>query len=56
MDSGFRQELNLIVIAIQDNKGEMVFNPKADTKFVVGDTIVVMGSAKSIKQLEGLMS
>ncbi len=56
MDSGIRQKMNLIVIAIQDKKGEMMFNPKADTKFVIGDTIVVMGSAKSIKQFESLMS
>ena len=55
MDSGIRQKLNLIVIAIQDKKGEMRFNPKADAKFTIGDTIVVMGSAKSIKQLESLM-
>lgn len=55
VDSGIRQKLNLIVIAIQDKNGEMVFNPQADTKFVVGDTIVVMGSAKSIKQLENMM-
>ncbi len=55
MDSGIRQELNLIVIAIQDKNGEMTFNPKADTKFIVGDTIVVMGSAKSIIQFERLM-
>ncbi len=55
MDSGIRQKMNLIVIAIQDKNGEMMFNPTADTKFVVGDTIVVMGSAKNIIQLEGLM-
>ena len=55
MDSGIRQKMNLIVIAIQDKKGEMMFNPEADIKFVIGDTIVVMGSAKSIKQLESLM-
>jgi voltage-gated potassium channel len=55
VDSGIRQEMNLIVIAIQDKKGEMMFNPKADTKFAIGDTIVVMGSAKSVKQLESLM-
>jgi voltage-gated potassium channel len=55
VDSGIRQEMNLIVIAIQDKKGEMLFNPKADSKFAIGDTIVVMGSAKSIKQLESLM-
>lgn len=55
MDSGIRQEMNLIVIAIENKNGEMMFNPKADTKFVTGDTIVVMGSAKSIKRLESLM-
>jgi voltage-gated potassium channel len=55
VDSNIRQEMNLIVIAIQDKKGEMIFNPKADTKFYIGDTIVVMGSAKSIKRLESLM-
>ncbi len=55
VDSGIRQEMNLIVIAIQDKNGEMMFNPKADTRFTIGDTIVVMGSAKSIKQLESLM-
>jgi voltage-gated potassium channel len=55
MDSKIRQEMNLIVIAIQDQKGNMIFNPKADTKFVIGDIIVVMGSAKDIKQLESLM-
>jgi voltage-gated potassium channel len=55
VDSGIRQKMNLIVIAIQDKNGEMVFNPKADTKFTIGDTIVVMGNAMSIKQLEGLL-
>jgi voltage-gated potassium channel len=55
MDSGIRQEMNLIVIAIQDENGEMMFNPKADTKLVIGETVVVMGSAKSIKQLESLL-
>lgn len=55
VNSGIRQEMNLIVIAIQDKEGKMRFNPKADTKFVVGDTIVVMGSAQSIKQLERQM-
>ncbi|HCY84556.1 MAG TPA: potassium channel protein [Desulfobacteraceae bacterium] len=56
MDSGIRQELNLIVVAIQNSRGEMIFRPTADTPFIVGDTIVVMGSAKSIKQFESLMS
>ena len=39
----------------EDKNGKMMFNPEADAKFVVGDTIVVMGSAKSIKQLESRM-
>ena len=55
MDSGIRQKVNLIVIAIQDKKGKKMFTPGADTKFVIGDAIVGMGSAKDTKQFERLM-
>ncbi|SLM27570.1 TrkA-N domain protein (fragment) [Desulfamplus magnetovallimortis] len=55
VDSGIRQKMNLIVIAIQDKEGKMIFNPEANTKFKSGDTVVVMGSAKSIKEFENLI-
>ncbi|CCK79861.1 MULTISPECIES: potassium channel family protein [Desulfobacula] len=52
IDSGIRKDMDLIIIAIQNKENRMIFNPKADTKLEQGDIVVVMGCAKSIKQLE----
>ncbi|MEJ2155034.1 MAG: potassium channel protein [Desulfobacteraceae bacterium] len=52
IESGIRQEYDLIIIVIRKPGDEMVFNPKADTLLEVGDTLVVVGSARNIKQLE----
>lgn len=54
-DSGIRQNLDLIIIVIQKNDGGMVFNPKADSKFEAGDTVVAVGSAKSLKEFDRLL-
>lgn len=55
-DSNIRQNIDLIIVVIQKADGEMVFNPKADTRFEAGDTVVAVGSAKSLKQFERLLS
>ncbi len=52
IDSGIRKDMDLIIIAIQNKENHMIFNPKADTKLEQGDIVVVMGCAKSLKQLE----
>ncbi len=52
IESGIRQEYDLIIIVIRKPGDEMVFNPKADTLLEAGDTLVVVGSARNIKQLE----
>ena len=52
MDSGIRQEFDLIIIVIRKPGDEMVFNPKADTVIEAGDTMVVVGSIRNIKRLE----
>lgn len=54
-DSGIRQNLDLIVITIQKSDGTMVFNPKADSVLEVGDIVVTVGRARSLKQLERLL-
>ena len=51
-NSGIRQDLDLIIVVIRKQDGRMVFNPKADTELEQGDVMVVVGSARSIKQLE----
>jgi voltage-gated potassium channel len=52
IDSGIRKNLNLIILAIKTKQDNMIFNPKADTKIEPGDTMVAVGSAKSLVQLE----
>ena len=52
MDSGIRQNYDLMIIAIQKPDGSMVFNPNANTIIEDGSVMVVVGSAKSINQME----
>ena len=55
-DSGIRQHLDMIIIAIRKPDDRMVFNPKADTVFEADDVIVVVGCARSLKQLERMQT
>lgn len=56
IDSDIRKGLNLIVLAIRTKHGDMHFNPKADTIIKPGDTMVTVGSAKSLVQLEIMLN
>lgn len=54
-DSGIRQQLNLIILTIKKADGTLIFNPRADTCMETDDTLVVVGPAKSVSQLEQMM-
>ena len=54
-DSGIRQQLDLIILTIKKADDTMIFNPKADTRIETDDTLVVVGRAKSVSQLEKMM-
>jgi voltage-gated potassium channel len=54
-DSGIRQKLDLIILTIKKADGTMIFNPRADTRMETDDTLVVVGRAKSVTQLEQMM-
>ena len=54
-DSGIRQELDLIILTIKKDDETLLFNPGADTKIELDDTLVVVGKAKSIQRLEEMM-
>ena len=51
-DSGIRESLGIIVIAIKKPNGEMVFNPTHDARIVEGDRLVVMGQTTNLRELE----
>jgi voltage-gated potassium channel len=48
-------ELGVIVMAIRQSDGSMVFNPAADTPIRGGDFLIVMGRQKSLRTLEKLL-
>ncbi len=42
-DSGIRQKLDLILVAIKRSGGEMLFNPTLETPILAGDTLIALG-------------
>lgn len=55
MDSGIRSLMNIIILSIKKIDGSMLFNPEADTLLELGDTLVVMGKARDLNQLQQLL-
>ncbi|MCF8043150.1 MAG: potassium channel protein [Desulfarculaceae bacterium] len=54
-DSGIRQTLDLIVLAVKKADGSMSFNPPADTVVEVGDTLIAMGPGSSMSKLAKIL-
>ncbi len=50
--TGIRSKLNVIVIAIKRHKGDMIFNPSAETVIEEGDAMVAIGSHTNLEGLE----
>jgi voltage-gated potassium channel len=53
-DSGIRQEMNIIVLAMKKADGNMVFNPTSETRIEAGDCLIAMGDPSHLKRLEGI--
>lgn len=54
-DSGIRQKLDLIVVAIKRADGTMLFNPTMESPILAGDTLIVLGLRKNLETLEELV-
>lgn len=54
-DSGIRQKLDLILVAIKRADGEMLFNPSHDTAILAGDTLIALGLRKNLDALEEMV-
>ena len=55
-DSGIRQELNLIIVAVKKAPGDMLFNPSSQTRLEAGDTVVAIGEKQNLEGLEKLLN
>ena len=56
LESGIRQNFDLIVILIKKHDGNMLFNPGADARLESNDTLVVVGRLSSIHALERMLT
>jgi voltage-gated potassium channel len=55
-DSGIRRDLNLIIVAVRNRKGDMLFNPSSETRLEGGDTVVAIGEKENLSKLEKLLN
>ncbi len=51
-DSGLREQLGVIVVAIKRASGGMIFNPSADERIEAGDRLIALGEPMRLKELE----
>jgi voltage-gated potassium channel len=54
-DSGIRQKLDLILVAIKRVDGEMLFNPTLETPILAGDTLIALGMRRNLETLEDMV-
>jgi voltage-gated potassium channel len=53
-ESGLRQRLEILILAIKRASGKMLFAPPADTILEPGDTLITVGSRHQLDELERL--
>jgi voltage-gated potassium channel len=56
MDSGIRQEMNVIIVAIRDKEGNMSFNPSSDVAMEAGTTLIALGPIGDLEKLSRILS
>lgn len=49
-----RSELNIVVVSIRRNDGEIIFNPSGETKIESGDMLIAIGNAESLARLNAI--
>ena len=55
-DAPIRKDIGLIVVAVRDNSGRMIFNPSADMTISVDDVLVCIGDTESLRSMKVLVN
>ncbi len=55
-NSGIRQDYNLIIIAIKQVDGSMMFNPSFETRLEPGATVIAVGQEQDLQNLEKVLN
>ncbi len=56
IDSGIRQKMNVIVVAIRKSDGEMMFNPCSEACIEAGDTLIALGQSSELDRLASILA
>lgn len=56
VDSGIRQEMDVIIIGIKQKAGTMIFNPSSQTKIQSDDILIAMGRNKDLETLRRVLT
>ncbi|HWR68245.1 MAG TPA: potassium channel protein [Desulfomonilia bacterium] len=51
-DAPIRKDIGLIVVAVRNHAGQMIFNPSADLSISVDDVLVCIGDAEALKSMK----
>jgi voltage-gated potassium channel len=54
LETGLRQNLGIIVIAVKKEDGRMQFNPSSESQIEPGDRLIVLGGGQSLEALSKL--
>lgn len=55
-DAPIRKDIGLIVVAIRDRTGKMIFNPGADMTISVDDVLVCIGDTEALRSMKTLVN
>jgi len=55
-DSGIRQKMNVIIVAIRKKEGEMMFNPSFEARIEAGDTLIALGQSSELDRLAFILA
>ena len=56
IDSGIRQEMDIIIVAVRKKTSEMSFNPSSETCIEAGDTLIALGKSEDLIKLETILT
>jgi len=55
-DAPIRKDIGLIVVAIRDRTGKMIFNPGADMTISIDDVLVCIGDTEALRSMKTLVN
>jgi voltage-gated potassium channel len=55
IDSGIRQDMDVIIVAVKKKNGEMAFNPSSQTLIEAGDTLISLGKSDDLVKLSVIL-